>query len=661
MRSPSHPSPHLYLFPLACIAVKGKVRHRFIPVLIASVLTVCVSPWRGETAAGSNETATEPHDPQTPVEFEVACSQPPLLREGSLCVPVKCLETELGFAVIPVDEDQVLLRYFGTSLYLRRNSSQITVNRKPASLPIPTFLNQDRLYVPVRVLESAFGLHCHPSGEASFTVSVLPSRMTGCRSSVSNERVRMVLDFDRPAPFATEDQQAPQLDLHFKSVGAASLGGESGASSADLCSPATLPSAPSDSWFFPLEDVLVKGARVQRSGPFEVSFQAGLRYRAPVKVFTLAEPPRVVVDFVKVFEEVERSTICPGVEHLSVRRGTSAGPLQIHVARAMLDSEPGRYSLRPALGGETILQRSAPSEIAKRLGAVAATNGGYFGANGSPLGVLVIDGEWIKTIGLVRTGLIVTRSGRLLIDTVNWSGVAEFGAEGRLDLGMLNTRVGGGDFSRLARNGDVAVFTPRWGKRVTLLSDEAAVVVEEGVVQEVINSPAPETPATLARSAAIPANGFVLCTRNGASAKLGALEKGTRFAVTWKLQNDFGEEIRHVVGAGPRLVRNGVECVTALEEKFQRDVATGRAPRTVVGLTRKNELLLLVADGRRPEESIGLTLQEAARLMIELGAVNALNLDGGSSTTFVIDGSVVNSPSDGTEKRVSNALVLLPG
>ncbi|MBI3923496.1 MAG: phosphodiester glycosidase family protein [Armatimonadetes bacterium] len=634
---------------------------RIIPVLITLVLTAFVSPRRGETAAGSNEAADEPHDLQTPVEFEVACSPPPVLREGSLCVPVKCLETELGFEVIPVDEDQVLLRYFGTSLYLRRNSSQFTVNLKPASLPIPTFVYQERLYLPVRILESAFGLHCHTSGEAGFTVSVLPSRLTGCRSSVSNERVRMVLDFDRPAPFATEDQQALQLALHFRSVVAASLGGESETSSAALSTPATPLSAPYDSWVFPLKDVLVKEGRVQRSSPFEVSFQAGTRYRAPVKVFTLTEPPRVVVDFVKVFEEVERSAIRPGIEHLSVRRGTSVGPLQIHLAKIALDSGTGRYLLRPALGGETIMQRSAPSEIAKRLGALAATNGGYFGGNGSPLGVLVIDGEWIKTIGLVRTGLIVTHSGKVLIDTVNWSGVAKFGTEGRLDLGMLNTRVGGGDSTRLARNGDVAVFTPRWGKRVTLLSDEAAVVVEESVVTEVINAPAPEIPATMGRSAGIPANGFVLCARNGASAKVGALEEGTRCVLTWKLQSDFGEEIRHVVGAGPRLVRNGVECVTALEEKFQKDVATGRAPRTVVGVTRKNELLLLVADGRRPEESVGLTLQESARIMIDLGAVNALNLDGGSSTTFVIDGKVVNSPSDGIEKRVSNALVLLPG
>ena len=73
------------------------------------------------------------------------------------------------------------------------------------------------------------------------------------------------------------------------------------------------------------------------------------------------------------------------------------------------------------------------------------------------------------------------------------------------------------------------------------------------------------------------------------------------------------------------------------------------------------ELLLVTVDGRQ-QSSLGMTQTEAANLMIELGAYNALNLDGGGSTTMAVrkPGSenieIINSPSDGSPRRISNAI-----
>jgi exopolysaccharide biosynthesis protein len=128
--------------------------------------------------------------------------------------------------------------------------------------------------------------------------------------------------------------------------------------------------------------------------------------------------------------------------------------------------------------------------------------------------------------------------------------------------------------------------------------------------------------------------------------------------MTWSFDNDYGD-VLHALSGGPRLVKDGKVCVTAAEEKFRNDVAVGRAPRTAIGITGNRELLLLAVDGRRPSHSIGLTLPELAQWMIDLGATEAMNLDGGGSTTLVINGKV-EIPSTGTERRVSNALAVVP-
>jgi exopolysaccharide biosynthesis protein len=106
------------------------------------------------------------------------------------------------------------------------------------------------------------------------------------------------------------------------------------------------------------------------------------------------------------------------------------------------------------------------------------------------------------------------------------------------------------------------------------------------------------------------------------------------------------------VSGRPALIRNG-----RIEPKFE-GFALVRHPRTAVGLTAGGrELIILVADGRRPG-ALGLTGAEMARILHDAGAVDALNLDGGGSTTLYIEaeGGVQNRPSDGRERTVINHL-----
>ena len=105
--------------------------------------------------------------------------------------------------------------------------------------------------------------------------------------------------------------------------------------------------------------------------------------------------------------------------------------------------------------------------------------------------------------------------------------------------------------------------------------------------------------------------------------------------------NPEWREVNHIISGGPYLVKNGEIYVDMTEQKLAS--IGGRNPRTAIGYTKDNTLIMLTADGREGS-SIGLTLNELARLMKELGCINAMNLDGGGSTVMFINGKIVNKP-----------------
>jgi hypothetical protein len=115
--------------------------------------------------------------------------------------------------------------------------------------------------------------------------------------------------------------------------------------------------------------------------------------------------------------------------------------------------------------------------------------------------------------------------------------------------------------------------------------------------------------------------------------------------------------VREAMGVGPMIARAGAPYVTSDEEVFFGTSIPERHPRTAVGVTEEGDLILMVVDGRQ-DASIGVTLDELADLMLDVGAEDALNLDGGGSSAIVVDGVLLNTPSArGEERAVHNAVV----
>jgi hypothetical protein len=114
-----------------------------------------------------------------------------------------------------------------------------------------------------------------------------------------------------------------------------------------------------------------------------------------------------------------------------------------------------------------------------------------------------------------------------------------------------------------------------------------------------------------------------------------------------------------LVGGGRPLVHEGQdpEGFSAGGAQFDSDITAGRHPRAAIGIDG-TRLLAVASEGRAPGEA-GLTLAELATLMADLGAREAINLDGGGSTSLVVDGRLVNRPrdADGSDIRGGRPLV----
>ena len=166
-------------------------------------------------------------------------------------------------------------------------------------------------------------------------------------------------------------------------------------------------------------------------------------------------------------------------------------------------------------------------------------------------------------------------------------------------------------------------------------------------------------------NSSIPKDGAVISLRSRIDAKLEAqLGEGKMGKLEIRFKPAIWNRTIQAIGGRIRLVKRGrvneiLETHHRKQKKHtpgkrQRDLALSYEPRTALGYNAQ-KLILVVADGRRTGYSTGLSLYRLAGFFTELGAAEAINLDGGSSSTFVVDGKVVNRPSGQRERAVLNA------
>ena len=350
--------------------------------------------------------------------------------------------------------------------------------------------------------------------------------------------------------------------------------------------------------------------------------------------------------FAKAVPAQEYREVHPGVEYARVSRVIDGKNVNFNLLR--LDLKKVRldvvHAMDSAIGTETT------SSLAKRHNAVAAINAGFFRLDnsifaGDNVGYLTIDGYvWSEpTMERGAIGIINRRKKtEVFLDRWRFAGYLRLKSGDRPDVLMgLNREINGDE---------VVAYTPAFGTLAPRTGDVRLVIRKGRVVGECLDT------------CEIPKNGFVLVGNGARSNILKQLKTGDRVQTVWDIVSKNNAypayRIEDAVAGVPLLIRDGKIDITWKEEKASKDFVETRHPRTAVANLKDGKFLMLTADGRS-EASAGIDLYDLADFLLELGAVDALNLDGGGSTTMVLDDKVVNHPSDkGGERKIGDALIV---
>lgn len=365
-------------------------------------------------------------------------------------------------------------------------------------------------------------------------------------------------------------------------------------------------------------------------------FKAVVSLKLPVlpKVSMLSSPNRLVIDLLKNYQSRSEYVIAPGLIYREFLAGRSAGPVRAHLLE--VDFKAG-YALRPVLSNDSVAGIEALSEMAARSQAVAMINGPYYMRSGEILGLLKIDQMLVSTPDTPRTSFGVLPDGKIIFDSPAFTGHVELPDKTKIPIDGVNR--GRGESELILYNTYYAYWTLTVGGGREFL-------VRDGRIVDIRNDNS------------VISEGTVVLSASGRQAWLMAdLKIGDPLKIVQTL-GPVWDKVTQAVGAGPCLVKNGEIYMTTLGEEFGSDVAGGRAPRTALGITKDGKALLVVVDGRS-RSSVGYTLLELARFMLEQGAVEAMNLDGGGSSQMIIGSQIVNAPSDGRERRLGAGIAVV--
>lgn len=444
-----------------------------------------------------------------------------------------------------------------------------------------------------------------PTGGISTSQNVL----SNIRYGDNNTRLRIVLDLSAAANYSvSRENNDTRLVVNLNNIAT------------------TLQGAPA------LRSNAVKDIILGTYGSDTVQLIVDMKAPMEAKVYTMANPHRLVIDIQKEYEEMQPRQIMPGLNYTRYLRVDNRGMLTAYV----LEADRSKFDLQLVLAGDSIASgRQKLKAIASAHQAVAAINGGYFALDGSLIGNTRINGQTAGTTYFERTSLGFMPDGTLKLATSQYYGVVEIAGQ-KAYLSGVNCPRG---------ENNTILYNSLFGNYTCTNEFGKEYVVQNGKVIAINQA-----------NSFIPTDAQVISVHGTAQDAFAKVRIGDKISIG----ENFGPELDSastIVGAGPELLRNGQLHVTAVQEQFPSDIAKGKAPRTALGIKADGKIILMVIDGRQ-SHSIGTTLTETAQLLQKFGAVNGFNLDGGGSSEMVLQGQILNSPSDGGERPVGSGLIL---
>ncbi len=343
----------------------------------------------------------------------------------------------------------------------------------------------------------------------------------------------------------------------------------------------------------------------------------------------------------------EQKLIAPNTTLTTIKRMTDVGWMQIYLISADISHE---HVDATVLIPEYISQKSKLTDLAKsEANVVAGINGDFFDTTGqSTLGIVVKNGDYItSSIHDNRFfNYLKLKDGRSLISKIN-------GSTSKLNNITSSSNPPSASIDITYKNkpyleyNRAILFDKYWGE-YSIGNKAKQPSIELIITEDTIDDIKVQMPPIK-----IPENGYIVSAVGTAKDYiLSNFKVGDKVSITGE---SYLSNLEDAIGGGSQILKNG-EVV----KDFSLDIS-GRHPRSALGFSKDNKFLYLITVDGRHRNYTGMTQTELAYLMMEAGAYNAINLDGGGSSEMVVTSDngnidIINHPSDGAERPIHNGI-----
>ncbi len=315
--------------------------------------------------------------------------------------------------------------------------------------------------------------------------------------------------------------------------------------------------------------------------------------------------------------------------------------LRFAVSSLIVNLKEPTISMKPIWSNpDGMVGTSSLRAIAEVWQAAGAINAGFFNRDRKmPVGAIRESKRWMAGGVLTRGAVAWNLEGNVFMDRLIFSEEIVT-SQGSIALTHLN--------SGFVQNG-LARYSPNWGASYTPITENEVVLVVEGdrIISQFQGGVVGEGKIN------IPDNGYVLVARKVPEI-VAKLPVGTQIKGITNVKPEAFSDFPNLLGAGPLLVKNGITVLDAAVERFLPPFDTRGASRSAIATTKESGQVLLTTIQATPE-GILPSLRQTADILKKMGAVNALNLDGGGSTTLFLGGTILNR-SLGNVSPIHNAL-----
>lgn len=549
--------------------------------------------------------------------------------------PVAWKQWQIGTSVRTDISDAGLKQALGIELLSTQDATRQPVQwfSYPPTTPLvlASQLSGDYRFLDVTDFAKMAGWQMQVKGD-TLQITSAPARVTNIRQGSQPWGSRIVIDLDRPTPWQFSDR---------RTEGAIAIVASIDRSLVERFNAPPVQQRQDAEDAAPVavgvkgEQAVIQVENTQNQTTLRVVIPEG----KGLQVFSVPNPNRLVID-VRPDALVEKEILwAPGIRWR--QQYISLGNSRFPITWLDIDPKTAGISLRPIWSNPATQVGTAPiMQTAQLWQAAAAINAGFFNrTNQLPLGAIRRDSRWFSGPILNRGAIAWNDSGQFKFGRLTLQENLLTSNGQRLPILFLN--------SGYVQPG-IARYTPEWGQTYTPLSDnEVLVFVQNGQV-------ANQVPGGVAGKTAfgIPKDGYLLTLRNNQTTAT-SLAIGTQIRIEQgTVPAEFGN-YPHILGAGPLLLQNRQIVLDAKAEQFSNAFIQQSAIRSAIGTTASGTLMIAAIHNRIG--GAGPNLAETAQLMQLLGAIDALNFDGGSSTALYLGGQLLDR-SPYTAARVHNGL-----